>query len=293
MKLSVFTVSTPELGPDELAAAAHAAGLEGIEWRYTELPANAASQPYSYWGNNRCTIQPSAGEAELARFKEAAERHGIRTLSVTPYLKAGDLEATEQVLQAAKALGASFIRLGVPGYDRSKPFDELFALERQYLRACEELCARYGVKGLIEIHHGTIAATASAARRLVEGMDPAHIGVLFDPGNTVHEGFENYRMAMEILGPYLAHVHVKNAGWKPAGQAADGSGVWRSDWEPINQGMVPWRQVIEDLIAIGYDGYLGVEDFSGVFAGRSPDMLKFFADYIGGLVRELQGNVHV
>jgi len=292
MKLSIFTVATPELGPDELAAAARAAGLEAIEWRYTELPADAASQPYSFWGNNICTIQPSKGEAELARFKEAAERHGLRTLSVTPYLKAGDMIATEQVLQAAKALGAPFIRLGVPGYDRSKPFEELFTIGRNYLREASALCAKYGVKGLIEIHHVTIAASASGARRLVEGMDPAHIGVLFDPGNMVFEGFENYRMALEILGPYLAHVHVKNAGWKPAGLAADGSGQWRGEWMPIDQGMVPWRQVIEDLIAVGYDGYLGVEDFSGQFPS-SPDMLKHFADYIGGLVRELQGNVHL
>ena len=292
MKLSVFTVATPELGPEELAAAARAAGLDGIEWRYAELPAHASGQPYSFWGNNACTIQPSGGEAELARFKAAAERHGVRTLSVTPYLKAGDLEATEQVLQAAKELGASFIRLGVPGYDRTKPFEELFKLGRLYLRGAEALCAKYGVKGLIEMHHGTIAATASGARRLIEGMDPAHIGVLFDPGNMIHEGFENYRMALEILGPYLAHVHVKNAGWKPVGLAEDGSGAWRCDWLPIDQGMVPWRQVLEDLIAVGYDGYLGVEDFSGAYP-HSPDMLKFFADYIGTMVRELQGHVHL
>lgn len=292
MKLSIFTVATPELGPDELAAAAKAAGLDAIEWRYAELPANAVSQPYSFWGNNVCTIQPSGGGEELARFKEAAERYGLRTLSVTPYLKAGDLQATEGVLQAAQALGASFIRLGVPDYDRSKPFNELFSLGRQYLRESAALCAKYGVKGLIEIHHGTIAASASGVRRLIEGMDPAHIGVLFDPGNMIHEGFENYRMALDILGSYLAHVHVKNAGWKLAGQAADGSGVWRCEWMPIDQGMVPWRQVLEDLIAVGYEGYLGLEDFSGAFP-HSPDMLKFFADYIGGMVREPQSHVHL
>lgn len=292
MKLSVFTVATPELGPDELAAAAREAGLTGIEWRYTEVPAEAASQPHSYWGNNICTIRPSGGDAELARFQAAAERHGVKTISVTPYLKAGDLEATEQVLRAAKTLGASFIRLGVPGYDRSRPFEELFSLERAYLRDAAALCAQYGVKGLVETHHNTIAPTASAARRLLEGLDPAHVGVLFDPGNMVHEGFENYKMGLEILGPYLAHVHVKNAGWEPGEPAADGSVIWSSKWMPIDQGIVPWRQVIADLVAVGYDGYLGVEDFSGKFP-HSPDMLKFYAEYIGGIVRELQGDVHV
>ncbi|QJD82166.1 sugar phosphate isomerase/epimerase family protein [Cohnella herbarum] len=290
MKLSVFTVATPEMDPVQLAAAAKKAGLHGIEWRYTETSAEAKSQEPSFWGNNRCTIAPSGGEAELERFKDAARLHGLSTVSVTPYLRTGDLEATEKVLQAARYMGASCIRLGVPGYDRSKSFDELFELGRSYLKDAENLCRKYGVKGLIEIHHGTIGASASGARRLVEGLDPEFIGVLFDPGNSVHEGFENYRMSLELLGPYLAHVHVKNAGWGVKGKAEDGSLIWHSEWAGLKDGMVPWRQVIDDLIAVGYDGYLGVEDFSKQFAD-SEAMLNHFVEYIGGLLEELQPDV--
>lgn len=280
IKLSVFTVATPELEPEELAAAAKRAGLAAIEWRYKETPTEAANEKISFWGNNRCTISPAGGIAELDRFKQAAERHGLTNLSVTPYLRAGDLEETEKVLQAARYMGASYVRLGVPGYDRSRPFGELFELGRAYLQDAEKLCRKYGVKGLIEIHHVTIAASASGARRLVEGLDPNAIGVLFDPGNTVHEGFENYRMALELLGPYLAHVHVKNAGWTIIETAGDGTKNWHCDWAGLKDGMVPWRQVISDLIAVGYDGYLGVEDFSGQFPD-SALMLHHFSEVIG------------
>ncbi|RKP57268.1 sugar phosphate isomerase/epimerase [Cohnella endophytica] len=290
MKLSIFTVASPELDPERLAETAKQAGLHAIEWRYTEVPADVADQAPSFWGNNLCTISPSGGEAELERFKRATEAHGLTTLSVTPYLRAGDLEATEQVLKAAQYLGASVIRLGVPGYDRSKPFEQLFKQGREYLEAAEKLCVQYGVKGLVETHHVTIAASASAARRLVDGLNPNAIGVLYDPGNLVHEGFENYRMGMEILGPYLAHVHVKNAGWYPNGEAEDGSATWASDWKGLKVGSVPWRQVIADLVAVGYDGYLGVEDFSRQFT-ETADMLNHFADYIGGLLKELQPHV--
>jgi sugar phosphate isomerase/epimerase len=290
MKLSVFTVATPELNPEELAAAAKSAGIQGIEWRYKETAQEAIGQPPSFWGNNRSTISPSGGVAELDSFKQATERHGLVTISVTPYLQAGDLEGTEAVLRAARYMGASYIRLGVPGYDRSKPFNELFDLARAYLKAAEKLCKQYEVKGLIEIHHGTISASASGARRLCEGLDPSWIGVLFDPGNSVHEGFENYRMSLELLGPYLAHVHVKNAGWKATGRSEDGSVRWVCDWNGLKEGMVPWRQVIEDLLAVGYDGYLGIEDFSKQFAD-SPSMLNYFSEYIGGLVAELRRDV--
>jgi sugar phosphate isomerase/epimerase len=290
MKLSLFTVATPELNPEELVVAAKKAGIQGIEWRYKETPAEVSNEPPSFWGNNRSTISPSGGETELNRFKEATVFHGLTTLSVTPYLQAGDLVSTEQVLKAASYMGASYIRLGVPGYDRSKSFNDLFKQASKYLKASEALCKQYGIKGLIEIHHGTIASSASGARRLCEGLDPNCIGVLFDPGNTVHEGFENYRMALELLGPYLAHVHVKNAGWKVTGNTEDGTAIWQCDWEGLKVGMVPWRQVIEDLIAVGYDGYLGVEDFSKQLSD-SGDMLNHFVTYIGGLLAELQPDV--
>ena len=45
----------------------------------------------------------------------------------------------------------------------------------------------------------TISCSAGLAHRLVNGFDPDHIGVLFDPGSMVHEGYESYRMGMELL----------------------------------------------------------------------------------------------
>ncbi|QAY68174.1 sugar phosphate isomerase/epimerase family protein [Paenibacillus protaetiae] len=283
MKLSVFTVATPELTPEQLAAAAKQAGIQGVEWRYKEAPEGAETMKPSFWGNNICTIFPSGGEELADRFGRAAEANGLSTISVTPYLQAGDLAETENVLRTARRLGASYIRLGVPGYDRTKPFNELFELERAYLREAAELCGQYGVKGLVETHHVTIAPSASAAYRLVEGLNPDQVGVLYDPGNMVYEGFENYRMGLELLGPYLAHVHVKNAAWKPGDTREDGAVAWNCSWTGMKAGIVDWKQVIQDLKAIGYDGYLGVEDFSQQYE-QSADMLQAFAGYMRELL---------
>ncbi|MNH42928.1 hypothetical protein D3C79_1047240 [compost metagenome] len=63
------------------------------------------------------------------------------------------------------------------------------------------------------MHFGNIAPSASLARQLVDGFDAKHIGVIYDPGNMVYEGFEQYKLGLEVLGEYLGHVHVKNAIW--------------------------------------------------------------------------------
>jgi len=281
IRLSVFTVAAPDLSPAELASAAKQAGIAGIEWRYQDIPAGREQEAPSFWGNNRCSIPTGWSEAQLAAFRDAAASGGVRSLAVVPYLKCGDIAGTRRVLEAAKQLGASFIRLGVHRYDRSRPYRELFDEQRRYLQEAASLCAEYGVKGLIELHHGTISASASAASRLLEGFDPAALGALYDPGNLVHEGYENYRMGMEILGPYLAHVHMKNAGWTSTADDAGGM-RWQAGWVGIDKGVVDWAQVVADLRAVGYSGWIGVEDFSGEFG--TVEMLNHYAAYMNRLL---------
>jgi len=284
MKLSIFTVSTPGLQPEELARLAKETGVEGIEWRYKNVPEDAVQEEPSFWRNNLCSIPEQGGEDGWRRFKDAADGQGLATLSVTPYLTAGDLESTEQVLEAARYLQAKFIRLGVHWYDGSRSFRDLFEQQVKYLEEAQRLCKAYGVKGLVETHHRTIASSASGTYRLVERLDPDWIGVLYDPGNMVHEGFEPYRMGLEMLGPYLAHVHVKNAIWKSPEQSGDGSGLWEAEWGPLAGGVVPWERVIADLNAVGYDGYLGLEDFYTSRTQGPREMLQAFVAYMGSMV---------
>ncbi|TVY06980.1 sugar phosphate isomerase/epimerase family protein [Paenibacillus cremeus] len=285
MKLSVFTVVTPDLTPAELAATAKEAGLDGIEWRFKEIPQDAKDEQPSFWRRNLCSIDPNATDAELEVFTRAASENGLETLSLTPYLNACDLTETEHAIKVASKIGAKMIRAGVPGYDRTQNYNDLFKRAVTYLEGVEALAKQYGVKCIIETHHQTISPSAGLAHRLVSRFDPNHIGVLFDPGNMIHEGYENFRMGLELLGPYLTHVHIKNTGWKKTETRADGSQAWTSYWEPNMEGIVDWKQVLGDLKSVGYDGYLGVEDFSCKYG--SKELLHKYVQQVRGMLAEL------
>ncbi len=71
-----------------------------------------------------------------------------------------------------------------------------------------------GVTALVEVHFGSIVRRLGGIR-MVDGLDPTAVGVLHDVGNLVIEGQEHYDSAFELLGPYLAHVHLKNTVWVP------------------------------------------------------------------------------
>lgn len=290
LKLSVFTVASPDLTPEQLCEAVAEAGIDGIEWRCKETAPHLLNEPPSFWGNNLCTLPPSADDNQIRRFAQAASSHNRQAISVTPYLSCGDIEGTEQIMRLAKRLGATMIRAGVPGYDRSRNYNELFEQATNYLREVQHLARTYGIKAVVETHHLTIAPSASLAHRLVSPFNPDHIGVLYDPGNMVYEGYENYRMGLELLGPYLAHVHVKNAGWQPpaaADQQQDPlqSIEWSAGWRPIANGQVPWKQVLRDLKAVGYDGWLGLEDFSQTY--DTPAMLHTYVNQIRTWMEEI------
>jgi hypothetical protein len=69
-------------------------------------------------------------------------------------------------------------------------------------------------------------------------------------------------MGMELLGEHLTHVHIKNQAWQVDHTEPDGTIMWRCQAAPLREGIVNWREVLADLRAVGYDGWLSFEDFS-------------------------------
>lgn len=268
MKFSLFSVMVPDTTPEQLISYLKEAGYDSVEWRFKEMPAELRNENTSFWGNNLCTISPEITDLEIENLVSATKYNNIKVLSINPYLTSGDLVATERVLQVAQKFGASSIRVGIPWYDRSINYNDLFKSAVSYLKEVEQMCKQYDIKGLVETHHGSIAPSAGLAHKLVSQFNPEQIGVLYDPGNMVHEGYENYRMGMELLGDYLAHVHVKNAFWQKKYKHENGVVDWSVEWAPIEKGIVDWKQVFIDLKAVGYDGYIGMEDFSGSYETR-------------------------
>jgi sugar phosphate isomerase/epimerase len=285
MKLSVFTVMLPDLTPEEAAQALQAAGYDGVEWRVTRVPEERRGEPPSFWGNNRCTLAPT--EAEARRARSLAQSAGLAIPNLGTYIAVGDLSATEEAMRFAQVAGAEQIRVGV-GSSQGASYAERFAAAQAFLTEVEPLALRYGVRALVEIHHRTICPSASLAHRLVSHFDPQAVGVIYDPGNMVYEGFEDYDLGIELLGPYLAHVHLKNGAFT----RPEGGGVWTAHWAPLEDGVVDFPQVLAALRATGYDGWLSMEDFSA--ARPSREALRHNLAFIRGAIARAsdQGGDH-
>lgn len=257
MKLSIFTASTPEWSPAQAAQILAAQGWDGIEWRVTDQDETA--QP-GFWAGNRATWPLTGLEERLDEIAAVTRGAGLEYSGIGGYARSYQRDDVERMLAATARLGAGRVRVTMPMLDHGS-YREVFAQTRRDLEWASARAGEYGVTVLVELHHRTIVASASAAIRLLDGLDPAHVGVIHDVGNLVIEGQEDYAAAFDMLGPYLAHAHVKNVAWHPVG---DDAGVtrWREDWAPLRAGQADIAGYLRALREHGYDAWVTCEDFS-------------------------------
>lgn len=256
MKLGVYSIVLPDYRRDDAAQLVSQIGYSGIEWTvgYEDRVFDSGEQ----WHVSLENI-----EEDAPRAKEVAHRHGLEIPSLGTSSDTGDFEKIERLMKAAVAMGAPMLRIGSAGYDGSTHYEELRERVTDNYRTIESMAADHGVKALIEIHANTICPSASATMRILEHFDPAHVGAILDPGNMVIEGMEKWRMGIEILGPYLAHVHAKNMKW-----VQDAEGQWSWENASLEGGLADFEAIIAALAEYDYDGYIDLEDFRGGYCVR-------------------------
>lgn len=260
-RYAAFTVMMPEY---ELAAAAallSELGYQGVEWRVHSVPKDMPSQP-DFWRGNRATIDIGTITQSARDVKKLSEDHGLTIIGLGTYLSYKLLSDVERCMEAARTMGCGSIRVSAAKYDGSENYNDMYEEAVEGYAQVEELARKYGVRANIEIHHGSICSSASLAYRLVSNFDPDYLGVIMDPGNMVFEGYENWQLGLELLGPYLSYVHVKNSATTRNGSLDDGTAIWKPAVVPMKEGAVSWREVIMALNKVGYRGWMSFEDFA-------------------------------
>ena len=261
MRYAVFTVGLPELTPEEAAVALRDLGYDGVEWRVIDQRPSVDGQP-GFWAGNRCTWPLAALGDDAPRIKALTEEAGLAMPVLGTYVTCEDPGAVERAVRGVVSLGVPALRINVPKYDGSTRYLALRERSLAQYRDVAALAQSHGVRALVEIHHASLLPSASAAAAFLSGFDPRHVGAIHDAGNMVYEGYEQYRLGLEVLGPYLGHVHLKNARWRQVGTRADGSAEWRPEFAPIPDGIVDVAALFRALRQVGYDGWVSFEDFS-------------------------------
>jgi sugar phosphate isomerase/epimerase len=274
MKISATSVMLPHLDLQQTCELLSDLGFDGVELRVRRLPPERANEKPSPWGRHITDLLPDNILERADEVKSVVKEHGLRIAGFASACNASDLDHAKLLAEGAQAAGSPAIRLGCRGYNGTVNYYEIYDEAVENYGKALEITRPYGVKVLVEMHGGTI-------HRIVSNFDAKDIGVIYDPQNMVKDGFETIQLAMELLGDYLAHLHV--GGHRPSPGEPDENGVVKWSWSgcPMSEGLYDFGKMVESLRKVGYTGFISVEDFRG---DCSPEeRLENAINYLRGL----------
>ena len=244
----IFTGFSDEIDADIRVQFAH---LNEIGIRYFE--------PRNISGTNISDLTVPEAEA----LKALMDEKGIRVSSIgSPIGKIGieedfpgHLDKLRHTMEIARILGTRCIRIFsfyIPEGQHSLWRDEVL----RRTKAMASLAAEADILLLHENEKGIYGDTAARCREILDEVHSGHLRAVFDPANFIQCGEVTWPDAYRLLRPYISYMHIKDA-------LLDGTVV------PAGYGEGHVGEILSDLKATGYRGFLSLEPHLGTFEGLS------------------------
>ena len=237
--LTFSTLACSEWSRETVIERAAAFGYDGVEWR----------------GGTDGHVSPELPAAERQALRRRVEEAGLISLAVTAYSRfvspepaerAAQLDHLRQHLDLAADLGARYVRTFLGQLPPGRTVAQAARAICDNLRAAADYAAPLGVIVAAESHDDWVRSAALA--EILAAVPHPALRALWDFGNAFAAG-EDPAEGLRMLGPRLGYVHVKD------GVLQDGH--WRLT--QLGQGQVPLKNVLADLLAMGYTSGLTVE----------------------------------
>jgi len=236
---------------------------------YGELKADGIELMHDYWHD--CSPE---------YLKEVTKDAGVpitcyvffSDLAVPNGDRRGRVDETRKLLDRTAAMGSTRAMI-VPGIfkpDCSPSDQQAWMIEG--LRACAEHAQSIGVTLLAEnIDYPPVRplmGRGMQCRDICQAVDSPAFRLIYDAGCSLAVN-EDPLATLQVMAPYLAHVHVKNSRLLKQGEQAerylcsDTHQTYVST--PLNQGLVDMDAVLTALSRIGYNGLFLLE-----YQGEAP-----------------------
>ena len=184
----------------------------------------------------------------------------------------GALRNITPYLNLAEALGATLLRVCL------KTHEDIVWAQRSADKA-----AKRGLRLAHQSHWGSLFETIDGSLETLRGIDRPNFGIIYEPANLEACGEPYGLRAVEAFKPYLFNVYVQNQLPNPDGETMVPTwarGPFRFDHIPLDDPRgIDWREVIDALTAVGYDGCVTVHQALAEIM-EPPEAARRSADYL-------------
>lgn len=246
MKTSIYSLSCADKNPAQVIKLAEKYNCEGIEWWCREK------------GHVDMNAIPQSAEEVAKMMKDSR----LETAGIAPYFKYNETkEEIAKIFGVARILNTRKVRChSYPFPGDGVSVSELMERQMGWLeKEVLPMTEKFDVQLNIEQHHNMICCTPNACLQMVGNFPPERIGIIYDPGNSLFEGFTKTAYALSVMGKYINHVHVKSARYVTEGGSVPSGRKHPMEFGTLEKGDLNWEDIIKQLCGIGYKGYLSLE----------------------------------
>ncbi|NUP96750.1 MAG: sugar phosphate isomerase/epimerase, partial [Planctomycetaceae bacterium] len=218
---------------------------------------------FSPWGNVKNDLSPANIGQRAGELVQVSAEYGLGIAGLATNMAADELDDVRSVAEACAEHGIPCFRLGAPRrYRAEENYRQLIDDTIKSFEKALEITRPLKVKCILEIHRGTVACSASQAYLVVKNFDPDYLGVIFDIANmSLGEGYEPVTMGLDLLGPYVAHVHAGGGRPVEGERREDGQLTWKWETCDLADSMIDVPHFLAALRARGYNRFVSIEDF--------------------------------
>lgn len=226
-KVGLCSVTFRELSAEQVIEICKQSGVTGIEW-----------------GGD--IHVPPTDEQNAERVAQLVEEAGLETVAYGSYYRAGydeNKHTFEENLSTAIKLKAASIRIwgGRLGSEEASQANR--SKVAADIRRIADLSAKHQIKINIEYHARSLTDTPESAQRLMQEVNHPNVYLYWQPA--VGETVENRMKSIEIIKPWLSHLHVFH--W------------WDVDRLPLQTGLTEWEHYLSNVNPIDSVKYLLLE----------------------------------
>ncbi|WP_247233001.1 sugar phosphate isomerase/epimerase [Telluribacter sp. SYSU D00476] len=180
-------------------------------------------------------VLPENVQTDLPKAVAAIKQAGLQPLMMTTTVE--DATGTDEtVLRTAAQQGIKYYRMNWYRYNDSQSMPDMLQKYQKQVRSLSQLNSKLGLIGSYQNHAGKlVGASAWEIFQLLQGANPAHMGVQYDIRHATVEGGLSWENGLRLLHPHIKVLAIKDFLW------ANQNGKWGVRNVPLGEGMVDFK----------------------------------------------------